>query len=188
MTEENAETKASEEAAAKAAAEKETATKAAEEAAKAAEVDPDAELLKDARNPDAVKRALDAERDRAKSAKKVADDAKAELEAERKKVKDFEDRDKSEQEKAEQRATEAEKKAEAAEHKLLRLEVAAAKKLPSTLASRLTGETKAELDADADELLKLVKEEDSVSVDGGARKSTKTPEDMNARIRAAAGR
>lgn len=177
-------------AAAKAAADKAAADKAAADvaAAKIAEGDPDEELLKGARDPDAVRNALKAERERAKAAKKAADDASAELEVERKKVKEFEDRDKSAEEKAEQRAADAEKKADAAEHKLLRLEVAGAKKLPVPLASRLTGETKAELEADADELLKLVKEEDKVSVDGGARKSPKEGADMNARIRELAGR
>jgi hypothetical protein len=188
MTEENAETTGTEEAAAKAAAEKEAADKAAAEAAKAAEADPDAELLKDARNPDAVKRAIQAERDNAKAAKKAAEDASKEAENLRAKVQEFEDRDKSEQEKAEQRAADAEAKAEKAEKKLLRLTVASEKKLPAELADRLQGETQAELEADADKLLKWAKAEDSVSVDGGARKSTKAPEDMNARIRAAAGR
>jgi hypothetical protein len=169
----------------KAAAEKATADAAA---AKAAETDAEAELLKDARNPDAVKRALATERDNAKAAKKAADDAKAELEAERAKVREFEDRDKSEQEKAEQRASDAEAKAEKAEKKLLRLTVASDKKLPAELAERLQGETKAELEADADKLLNWAKAEDTVSVDGGARKSSKTPDDMNARIRAEAGR
>jgi hypothetical protein len=189
MTEENTETTAADEAA-KAAADKEAADKAAAEAAKAdVGEEVDEELLKDARNPDAVKRAIQAERENARTAKKDAEDAAKEAEALRAKVKEFEDRDKSEQEKAEQRATDAEKKAEAAEHKFLRLEVASAKKLPAKLASRLTGETKAELEADADELLKLVKEEDSVSVDGGARKAATTSKvDPDDSIRRMAGR
>jgi hypothetical protein len=189
MTDENANANTgAEDAAAKAATEKAAADKATAEAAKAAETDADDELLKGARNPDAVKNAIQAERENAKVAKKAAEDANAALEAERAKVKQFEDRDKSAQEKAEQDAADAKKEAKEATHKLLRLEVAGAKKLPTSLASRLTGETKAELEADADELLKLVKEQDTVSVDGGARKSSKTPDDMNARIRAEAGR
>lgn len=176
-------------AAGKTEAEKAAAEKAAldEAAAKTAEGDPDEELLKGARNPDAVKKAIQAERESAKAADQKAKDAQAELEAERAKVKEYEDRDKSVQEKTEQRAADAEKTAKEATHKLLRIEVAGAKKLPASLASRLVGETKAELEADADELLKQVKEEDSVSVDGGARTATKadSPDSM---IREMAGR
>lgn len=175
-------------AAAKAAAEKEAAEKAEAEKKAAEEQSDEDELLKSADNPDAVKKAIQAERANAKVAKKAAEDAAAEAEKLRAKVQEFEDRDKSEQEKAEKRAADAEAKAEKAEKKLLRLTVAGRKKLPVDLASRLQGETEAELEADADNLLKLVKEQDTVSVDGGARRSTKTPDDMNARIRAEAGR
>jgi colicin import membrane protein len=187
MADENTPAEGAEEAAAKAAEEKAAADKAAAEA-KAAETDPDEELLKGARNPDAVKNAIQAERENAKAAKKAAEDATAALEAERAKVKTFEDRDKSVQEKAEQEAADAKKEAKEATHKLLRLEVAGAKKVPPNLASRLVGETKAELEADADELLKSVKAEDMVSLDGGARKTSKTGTDMNQRIRDMAGR
>lgn len=167
-----------EEAAAKAAAEKEAAEKAAAEAA----ADPDAKLLEGARDPDAVRNALKAERATAKAAQKKAEELAA-------KVKEFQDRDKSEQEKAEQRAAEAEDKAKTAEQKLLRLEVAAEKKLPAALASRLTGETREELEKDAAELLKLVKPNGvTTDFDGGARGSAAPGDDMNARIRKAAGR
>jgi hypothetical protein len=176
--------------AAKAAAEKAAADAAAKEAetkAAKAEADED-DLLKGAQNPDAVRNAIKAERERAKVAKKAADDATSEAEKLRAKVQEFEDRDKSEQEKAEKRAKDAEDKATKAEHKLLRLEVAADKKVPANLASRLVGETKAELEADADELLKSVKADDSVKLDGGARKPAKSGTDMNQRIREMAGR
>jgi len=187
MTEENTETKGAEEAA-KAAAEEE-AVDAAEAAKADAGDEIDAELLKDARNPDAVKKAIQAERENAKAAKKAAEDAQAALAAEQKKVKEYEDRDKSEQEKAEQRADEAEKARVAAEKKLLRLTVTSDKKLPAELAEFLQGDTKEELEANADKLLKWAKEEDSVSVDGGARKQTpaskSSPDSM---IRQMAGR
>ena len=162
-----AEEKAAEE---KAAAE----AKAKEEAAN----DPDAQLLAGARDPDAVRNALKSERAAAKAAKEKAEELA-------KKVQEFEDRDKSEQEKAEQRAAEAEKKAEEAEHKLLRLQVAADKKLPPELAARLAGSTKTELEADADELLKIVKPSgSSTGFDGGPRGRTETGEtDPDALIR-----
>lgn len=184
MADENTPAEGAQDEAAKAAAEK----AAAENAAASEKAEPDEELLKGARDPDAVRNAIKAEREAAKAAKKAAEEAQSALEAERAKVKEFEDRDKSEEEKREERAKEAEKKAAMAEGKLLRLTVAARKKLPLDLAPRLQGETEAELEADAENLLKLVKAEDTVSLDGGARKSTRTPDDMNARIRAAAGR
>lgn len=188
MTETTTETTPAEDAAAKAAAEKEAADKAVEAAKADAGEEIDDELLKAANNPNAVRKAIQAERERAKAAKKTADDANAALEAERKKVKDYEDRDKSEQEKAEQRAADAEKKAEQAEARLLRLTVASDKKLPSDLADRLRGETKAELEADADKLLEWAKKEDSVSVDGGARKQAAAKSSPDSMIRQMAGR
>lgn len=138
------------------------------------------EVTSQANDPDAVGKALRSERAKAREAEKRAKAAEA-------KAKQYEDRDKSAQEKADERATEAEKRADAADRKLLRLEVASEKKLPAKLAARLSGDTREELEADADELLELVKEESSssTSFDGGARRTATAPEDMNARIRAA---
>lgn len=139
--------------------------------------DADADLLKGAENPDAVKRALSAERSRAKEAEDRAKAAEA-------KAKEYEDRDKSEQQKLEERASEAEKTATEAAQKLLRYEVAAAKKVPLELADRLRGEDKAAMEADADELLKLVKAEASTpDLDGGARATAGDPTDMDSLIR-----
>lgn len=189
MTEDTStDNKGTEDAATTAAAEKATAEKATAEADAAKATDADDELLKGARNPDAVKAAIKAERENAKAAKKIADEAQAELEKQRAKVKEYEDRDKSDQEKAEQRAADLEKKATTAETKLLKLEVGLDKKLPVELAELLSGGTREEMEAHADKLLKVVKEQDTVSVDGGARKPAAAPEDMNARIRAAARR
>jgi hypothetical protein len=147
--------------------------------------DPDADLKEIAaqgKDPEAVEKALRSERAKAREASKKAEAAAT-------KVKEFEDRDKSEHEKAEQAKTEAEKRATDAEARALRYEVAAAKKLPLKLAARLTGSTKEEMEADADELLELVGGEDQTTdFDGGARKSTKAPADMSAAIRQAAGR
>lgn len=95
---------------------------------------------------DPGKKALAAERDRAKKAEKEA----AELRA---KVKEFEDRDKSESEKAAERLAKAETAAAEASAKLLRLEVASEKGLTPAQAKRLQGATREELEADADELL-----------------------------------
>ena len=99
---------------------------------------------------DAGKKALDAERREKRAAEKRA----AELEA---KLKEFEDRDKTESTRAIERAEAAEKAAAAAESRALRLEVASEKGLTPAQAKRLVGETRDELEADASELLETFK-------------------------------
>lgn len=188
MADENTPAEGAEDAAAKAAAEKTTADAAAKEgAAKAAEAEED-DLLKGAQNPDAVRNALKAEREQTKAAKDVAKKATEEAEQLRAKVQEFEDSKKSDQEKAEQRAKDAESKAATAERKLLRLEVGRDKKLPSELSELLSGDTKEEMEAHADKLAKVVKAEDTVKLDGGARKPAKGGTDMTQMIRQMAGR
>lgn len=178
------------EEAAKAAAEKAAADEAAKEAeAKAAEAEAkEDDLLKGANNPDAVRNAIKAERDNAKAAKEEAKEKADEAEKLRAKVQEYEDSQKSDQEKAEKRAEDAEEKAAKAERKLLRIEVGQKKKLPSELAELLSGDTEEEMEAHADKLAKVVKAEDTVKLDGGARKPAKGGTDMNQRIREMAGR
>lgn len=79
--------------------------------------------------------------------------ANKEAEESRRKLKEIEDRDKSESEKLTDRLTAAEQRATEAESRALRMEVAAAKGLTAGQAKRLVGTTKEELEADADELL-----------------------------------
>jgi hypothetical protein len=128
--------------------------------------DPDARILSQADDPDAVRNALQREREAAKEAKRRADELAA-------KVAEFEDRDKTEQQKLTDRASSAEQRATQAEIKALRLEVALEKGLVgdrAALASRLQGNTKEELIADADQLLALVPSQPpDTSFDGGAR-------------------
>lgn len=69
------------------------------------------------------------------------------------KVREFDDKGKSESERLTARLADAEKRAETAEGKALRFEVASAKGLTHAQAKRLVGSTKDELEADADELL-----------------------------------
>jgi hypothetical protein len=142
----------------------------------------DAALLAAANNPDAVKAALDREREAAKAARKEADDAKA-------KVKEFEDAQLSEQEKKDKEKAEADQRATVAETKALKYEVAAEKGVPLAQAHRLQGTTKEELETDADAFLKDVKPGGGGGgqLDGGPRGAVETPEDMDAAIRAAAG-
>lgn len=72
------------------------------------------------------------------------------------KVKAFEDKDKSESEKQAERIGELEKTSASAIRKATQYEVAAAKGIPLSLATRLRGETKEEMEADAEELLPLI--------------------------------
>lgn len=103
---------------------------------------------------EAGKKALDAERKRARDEKKRAD----ELEA---RIREIEDRDKSEGERLTEKLTAAEQRAQDAEQRAMRLEVAAAKGLTSAQAKRLVGSTVEELEADADEILDAFKPADA---------------------------
>lgn len=90
---------------------------------------------------------------RAKTAEKRAEDAQKLADELAAKVKEYEDADKSEGEKlAEAKAT-AEKNAASAVSEAARLRVAIRKGLTEVQAKRLIGDTEAELEADADELL-----------------------------------
>lgn len=142
--------------------------------------DPDAQLLQGARNPDAVKNALDQERQTAREARKRAEAAEA-------RAKEYEDRDKTEQQKLEEKAAGADRRASQAELKALRYEVAAEKDLPLKWASRLSGSTKEELASDADELAKEIKPE-RPDFDGGTRQAEPKEGDMDSFIRRKAGR
>lgn len=115
---------------------------------------------------DAGKEALKRERAAAKAERKRAEELAA-------RVKEFEDRDKSEAEKQAEKLSEAEKRAEEAERSVLIHQVAAKKGLVgdlADLATRLVGSTKEELEKDADKLLKSVGAQGGApSLDQGAR-------------------
>lgn len=99
---------------------------------------------------DAGKKAIEAER----RARRAAEKQVADLDA---RLKEFEDRDKTESTRAIERAEAAERAAAAAEARATRLEIAAEKGLTPAQAKRLVGETREELEADADELLETFK-------------------------------
>lgn len=82
--------------------------------------------------------------------------AKANEEAKqaRLKVKEFEDRDKTEAERTSEKLTELEKTATTASVDAIRFEIALDKGLTKNQAKRLVGSTREELEADADELVK----------------------------------
>lgn len=100
--------------------------------------------------------------------------ANKEAEQHRLKLKEYEDRDKSETEKLTERARELESTLTNAEKAALRYEVALDKSLPKSLAVRLQGDTREEMEADAEELLKTLGGNNSngkkrPSFDGGAK-------------------
>lgn len=99
--------------------------------------------------PEAVKAALARER----KAALAADRARKAAEA---RAKQYEDRDKTEAQRLEERATAAESRLGPIEQENARLRVALSKGLPADLVDRLRGQTPEELSADADALLALV--------------------------------
>lgn len=98
-------------------------------------------------------------------ARKHEREAKAAL----KRLKELEDADKTEVQKATDKLTDAEKRAESAELRALRLEVAASKGLTPGQAKRLVGTTQEDLEADADELLESFKPDDKSSKGPGGK-------------------
>lgn len=114
--------------------------------------------------------------------------AKANADAARK-LAEIEDRDKSELQKANERAEAAEQAAAAAALSALRAQVALDKQLPAKLAARLQGSTAEELAADAEELLAELGKKAPPRFDGGAGKPAGDgAPDMNTLLRQAAGR
>ncbi|MFV0315452.1 MAG: hypothetical protein ACK5O2_00625 [Microthrixaceae bacterium] len=97
---------------------------------------------------DSGKKAIDAERKARRDAERRAKDVEA-------KLKEIEDRDKSDSEKLAEKLTAAEKRADDAERRALRSEVAHEKGLSAAQAKRLSGDTREDLEADADELLEV---------------------------------
>ena len=83
-------------------------------------------------------------------------------------LKEIEDSNKSEVEKATEAQRQAEQRAAEAEQRALRLEVAASKGLTPAQAKRLQGSTLEELEADADELLSTFRSADQDDADTGS--------------------
>lgn len=130
--------------------------------------DPTPDPKKDDPKPDpdaGAKKALDDERKARRDAEKVANDLRA-------KLKEFEDKDKSDGEKLSEKITAAEKRASDAEARAMRLEVAAAKGLTPAQAKRLVGATQEELEADADEILEAFPTKDGATPPPSRKPST----------------
>lgn len=113
--------------------------------------------------------------------------ANKEAETLRLKLKEFEDRDKTETQKLAERADAAEKRAAELERQTLRSKVGAAKGLPPKMWDRLRGDDEDALKADADDLLAEIKPNGRApSFDGGAKGRTAPAEtDMNAVLKGA---
>ncbi|MEG8275769.1 hypothetical protein [Streptomyces sp. AHA2] len=114
--------------------------------------------------------------------------ANKEAETLRLKLKQYEDRDKTEAQKLAEGKAEAEREAAAAKQELMRYRVAANKKLPAELADRLKGATEEEMAEDADRLLEVfsAQKAQAPSYDGGVRQTAR-PTSMNDLIRHTAG-
>lgn len=104
---------------------------------------------------------------------KAKDDELAEL-------KKAQDSSKSDMEKVQEQIAALEKRAETAERQAMVAKVAQAKKLPAALASRLTGKTQEELEADADQLIEGlgIKPEDDEGGDAKPPPSNKPTPDL----------
>lgn len=114
------------------------------------------ELTDQAEQPDAVRKAIATERRERKAAEKALKELNTRL-------REFEDKDRTEGERLQARADEAEKalaeataKAKDLELQMLRARVAAQAGLPAEAVSRLQGSTEAELKRDAEQLSALV--------------------------------
>lgn len=115
--------------------------------------------------------------------------ANKEAESLRRKLKEYEDRDKTEAERLADAKAAAERDAADARMAYLRLKVGTAKGLDPEVADRLRGTDEKEMAADADRLLAVIGQRSSRgSADGGPRGGADTANDMNTRLRMAAGR
>lgn len=132
---------------------------------------------------DGLKRALNSERQLRAAAEKAKSAAE-------KRIQEFEDAQKSDLEKVTARAEAAEKKAADLERSVLRSRVAAKHDLPAELADRLQGDDEAALDEDAKRLAALVTPMGDMGArrGGGNGGAGGSADDMNAQIRAKAGR
>lgn len=120
--------------------------------------------------------------------KRALNKANKEAESLRLRLKEFEDRDKTELQKLAEDHQTAEQRAAAAETALAKYKVAAAKGVPAELVDRLHGATEEELAEDADKLLSMLGARVTPDFDGGARTSSGAAPNMTDLIRQAAGR
>lgn len=144
-----------------------------------AEVPADIEAIAaQAKNPDAVRNALMAERKKAQEAHDTAKEA-----GER--VKEFEREKLTEEERKNKDLSDAKSENEGLKAENLRLRVGIEKKLPLSLIDRLKGKNQKEMEADADDLLEQLGRKDEKPQgdgDGGRGEGGGEP-DFNAQVR-----
>ena len=128
----------------------------------------DVEVPEGAQNPDAVKRAIQAERKKARDAYAKARELERKL-AEREEA----------EKPLEERISTATSRAEAAELKAMRLEVGLSKGLSLTLSNRLQGSSKEEMETDAESLLAEMGSAPKPGMDGGFKPAPVVPTDPN---------
>jgi predicted nucleic acid-binding Zn-ribbon protein len=131
-----------------------TTTDAATTATDVATSTTDSQVSDDKTLGPAGEKALEEWKTRAKAAEAEAKAAKA-LRAQ---LQEYQDKDKSELQKATDRAAAAEKAAAETQRDLLRHKVGIAKQLPAELVGRLQGDTEDEMQADASRLADLIKQ------------------------------
>lgn len=129
-------------------------------------------------------RALEAWKKRAKE----AEAQNKELKPLAQRAREAEEADKTELQRAQEESGTLKSENDDLKQQLLKLEVANAKGLPAALIPALTGKDKEEMESNADELLKLVKGDDSADFVPGVRTPASEPVSMDDRIRRSAGR
>lgn len=127
---------------------------------------------------------------KARKHEKASKQTRQELEAAQAKIKEYEDRDKTEAEKAEEARKALEVRAANAESALLRSKVGAKHNLPPEVADLLKGDTEEEVEAHAESLAALVKSPvtPTVDTDAGKGSSSSGEPSFNDIIRGASAR
>ena len=137
------------------------------------------EIAAQAEKPDAVVNAIEAERNKRRKVQQQRDEAYA-------RIQEFEDAQKSEDEKRQEALDAAQARVKELEHKELQREVAIAQGIPLNAAHRLVGNSREELEADAEQFKSQVSApaETPPPGDGGARTPVQ-PKDLQEQIREA---
>lgn len=113
---------------------------------------------------------------------------RAKLREAEKRLKQADDAKKSELERATERATAAEARIASLERSVVRARVAAKHEIPAELVDRIQGDDEAEMEKDAKALAKLIRPDGNLGGRQGGASGGPPSDDMNTRLRIAAGR